>query len=930
MSDAGERERWGRASAQLDELFDLDDEAARAARLAALAQEDPALAAEVTELLAASRAPDALLDRDGVAAAAVLSGTTLSGALPLEPVPADAIPGRIGPWEIVGVLGEGGMGSVFAAERRGEGFVQRAAVKVLHGGLAGLAASALRQRFLEERRILSGLEHPGIARMLDGGMTDDGSPYLAMERVDGTSITEACRARCATVEERLALFLEVCAAVEHAHRQRVVHRDLKPSNVMVDRDGRVKLLDFGIAKLLAPDGALEGAGGERAPTLLRALTPRYAAPEQITGGAVTPATDVHALGVLLFELLAGRLPWEVGDESSYAVEQAVLRDEPARLSRAAIPDASRPEGERLARRLAGDLERIVARALTKEPERRYPSAAELADDLRRHLAGEAVVARGDAPAYRLGRFARRHRTALLAAALALSLAALTALAILQIGHRAGPAAGQPAERAPVVAVLSFAPRGGAEPWLATALSEGVAAELGRTPGISVLASASVAGMGDDEASQGRLRGALGATHAVTGSVESEGETVRVQAALVDLASRRTLWAGHLDGEVGARLAARAELARRLAWELLERLGAATGEPRPAAPPTRDPRAWEAYQRGLAELSGCAPGGVGPEERLAATVQLELAVALDPGFAEAWARLGTVYAKRLFHDAPSADLEERAFAAVQRALALDPRLAEAYLARAQLSWTLSRGFDHARAVADLRRAVELHPSLAEAHLELCKVHFHVGLTDRALAECDRALALDPANRTALGRKLSLLADAGRDAEVAALLAARGGELSPGIRAGLLIDIGRHAEALPLLLGDAGAKRVRDPEFGWPAASRGALERIWAAVALARLGRREEAAAILARAEITAETVEEQSHLHHAFYFAGAAHALLGNREEALRWLERAAAEGYPSYPRFARDADLASLAGEPRFIALLSRLERDRQRWEREL
>lgn len=313
------------------------------------------------------------------------------------------------------------MGRVFLGERRGEGFTQRAAVKLLS---AGVQESLLHQRFLAERGILARLEHPGIARMLDAGVADDGAPYLAMELVEGQTLTQACRLNRATVEERLALFLEVCSAVEYAHRNLVVHRDLKPSNVMVDGAGRVKLLDFGIAKLLAPGGEAPPSQ----PTLLRALTPQYAAPEQVTGGAITTATDVYALGVLLFELLAGRLPYALADQSPFTVEQAIVGAEPVRLPQAAVADASRPEGARLARRLAGDLERIVQRAMAKEPERRYSSVEALASDLHRHLQGRPVEARGDSPVYRMRKFVRRHRLALVLSAVAVA-ALMTALAV---------------------------------------------------------------------------------------------------------------------------------------------------------------------------------------------------------------------------------------------------------------------------------------------------------------------------------------------------------------------------------------------------------------------------------------------------------------------------------------------------------------------
>ena len=368
----------------------------------------------------------------------------------------------------------------------------------------------------------------------------------------------------------------------------------------------------------------------------------------------------------------------------------------------------------------------------------------------------------------------------------------------------------------------------------------------------------------------------------------------------------------------------------MARELVDRLGAPGGPLPAAAPPTRDPRAYEAYQRALAALSGRTAADDGPEQRLEATVQLELAVALDPGFAAAWARLGTVYAQRLFHDAPNPELERRATVAIQRALALDPALPDAYLARAQLVWNLAHGFPHARAVADLRHALELQPSFAEAHRELCKVYLHVGLIDAAAAACDRALALDPADRTALVRKLTALADDGRTAEVERAVAGAGRRSPIRREPGSCCSSASTRRALDLLRPLAAANRAADPEFGWPGSARAALERAWTALALARLGDGAEARALLERAEFSAESFEEQSHLHHAYYAVGAAHARLGNRDEALRWLEKAAAEGYPSWPKFARDSDLAPLAGDPRFAALLARLEADWRRWREEL
>jgi serine/threonine protein kinase/tetratricopeptide (TPR) repeat protein len=330
---------------------------------------------------------------------------------------------RLGPYELIAALGSGGMGTVFLAERRDGQYEQRVALKVARLGMSGGEA---RRRFLLERQILATLDHPNIARLLDGGVTEEGIPFFVMEYVEGEPITEYCSRRSLALGARLDLFLRVCAAVEHAHRRLIVHRDLKPSNIMVTAGGEVKLLDFGIAKLV----------GEDAPALTRSaerfLTPAYAAPEQIRGEAITTATDVYSLGVVLYELLAGRRPFVAAAAASpVALAAAILDEEPPRPSTVASSPEPAPAAEvsRSLRRwrgaLRGDLDTIVLAALKKEPERRYPSAEALADDVSRHRRGLPIKVRPDTLGYRTGKFVARHRAA--AAAAVFVLAALVAV-----------------------------------------------------------------------------------------------------------------------------------------------------------------------------------------------------------------------------------------------------------------------------------------------------------------------------------------------------------------------------------------------------------------------------------------------------------------------------------------------------------------------
>ncbi len=318
---------------------------------------------------------------------------------------------RLGVWQLVSHLADGGMGAVYLAKRADGQYEQTAAVKLLN---PAWVSDEARLRLQRERQILARLAHPHIARLLDGGTADDGVPYLVLEYVDGVPIDAWCRARNLDTPARLRLFLQVCDAVEYAHRNLVVHRDLKPSNILVDPHGTPKLLDFGISKLLQDDGpALTGAHE-------RVLTPAHSSPEQIRGEPVTTAADVYALGVLLYLLLAGRLPYgdtESGSSASIARQILEVQPDPPSAAVRKAGDARNETARRaasLARALAGDLDNIVLTALRKEPERRYPSVRALSLDLQRHLNDEPVAARPDTLTYRTAKFVKRRRWAVIA------------------------------------------------------------------------------------------------------------------------------------------------------------------------------------------------------------------------------------------------------------------------------------------------------------------------------------------------------------------------------------------------------------------------------------------------------------------------------------------------------------------------------------
>jgi non-specific serine/threonine protein kinase/serine/threonine-protein kinase len=398
-------EFWSRVDEVFIAAVELEgDAAARAALVEARCAGDDALLAEERALLAAH-------DQ---------SGGFLGPARRDTPADAATLGTVVGAYRLTAKIGEGGMGDVYRAERADGLFGHAVALKVTRSSLIDPAAAA---RFATERQILATLQHPHIVTLLDGGTLADGRAYLVMELVDGVPITKYCADRTLGLEARLALFRQVCAAAHYAHRHAIVHRDLKPANVLVTADGTAKVLDFGVAKLLAA----EAGAGQTVPGLMPGpLTPNYASPEQLRGLPVTTASDVYALGVLLYELITGTRPYETAGQPLDTVIDLVVRTEPPRPSRAPAGADGPLSWDR--RRVRGDLDAIVLKALAKDPEARYASAEQLADDVARFVDRQPVTAREPSPWYVLRKLASRHRVAAIAGGLAIA-AVVTGLAV---------------------------------------------------------------------------------------------------------------------------------------------------------------------------------------------------------------------------------------------------------------------------------------------------------------------------------------------------------------------------------------------------------------------------------------------------------------------------------------------------------------------
>jgi eukaryotic-like serine/threonine-protein kinase len=404
-----DKERWRQIEAVFAEAVELPEAESRI-YLDKVCATDTELRREVELLLESDRRAQ---QPDGSPVGQAIGQAAAAFAVQMQrDFSASQIGRRIGPYEIVREIGRGGMGSVYQAVRIDEQYIRSVAIKFIAHGMDTSDALA---RFRTERQILATLQHPNIASLLDGGTTTDGQPYIVMEYIEGEPLLEYCEARNLGIHDRIRLFCDLCSAVHHAHQTLVIHRDIKPANVLVTEQGVPKLLDFGIAKLMAPELVAHGARTTK--TLMRRMTPQYASPEQIRGDILTTATDIYSLGVLLYELLTQSSPYRITGHTSQEVERLVCNSEPIRLSAAVHSDP------RLRRQLAGDLENIAAMALRKEPQRRYSSVQQFAVDLERYLAGMPVSAREDTMFYLATKLVRRNLLASAAfALLALSIA----------------------------------------------------------------------------------------------------------------------------------------------------------------------------------------------------------------------------------------------------------------------------------------------------------------------------------------------------------------------------------------------------------------------------------------------------------------------------------------------------------------------------
>ena len=644
--------------------------------------DDPIIVSEVESLLRALHGLGSFLSTPPCVAAQ-------------EVVPDVAVGTRLGAWRITRLMGRGGMGDVYEAERADGSFEQRVAVKLLQRE----AASQL-PRFQAERQILASLDHDGIARLHDGGMSEDGRPYMVMEYIEGRPITDFCTLTHATFEQRLGLFMQVCSAVAFAHRSRIVHRDLKPSNILVTADGVVKLLDFGIAKLL--DAQLARITQASAVP----MTPICAAPEQLTGQPITSATDVYALGLLLFELLTGTHPWMGTDTPMLQAMRTVLERPAPIASRAAETHVPSPVPVRLIR---GDLDAIVAKALRKEPEHRYSTVTALELDVARVLRREAIQAREGARLYVVGHTLRRYRW--------LAAGATAVLISLAAGLGAAHWLAQRALQASVahtVAVVGFnnLSQKDTDAWLAAALTEMLGTELSAVDIVQIVPDDIVrdalkglkrTGTSDYDADTlARLGEHLGADYVLNGSyfLTSTGENPRLRLDIALRSVRTGMRVATLSQQ--ADLADLTGLVREAGVSLRGKLAvkAETGESfallANAQPPSVD----------VARRIGVAHDNMQHYQASRATNELLEAIAESPGYAPAYLDLSEAWSAIGYRQKAIAAAEQ----AASRAGTLPPQMrlrVDAVLQTAKYQW--------AKAADDWNALVKLGPAVLEYRL-----------------------------------------------------------------------------------------------------------------------------------------------------------------------------------------------------------------------
>jgi serine/threonine protein kinase/TolB-like protein len=871
--DRDSRERW---------LGDLSSEHVAllpALRQALLVDDDPALTAELF----------ATVPRAGCDATAATILT--SGLQPGQ---------RIGPYQLVRELGTGGMAVVWLAQRADGAFRREVALKL---PLLSRLRRDLAERFAREREILAQLEHPNIARLYEAGVAADGLPYLALEYVEGQPLTAWCDEHQYSVRERLKLFLQVLDAVQYAHACHVIHRDLKPSNILVTAAGQVRLLDFGVAKLL--DEGEEADRTDLTRVYGRVLTPDYASPEQLRNDAVGASSDIYALGVVLYELLVGNRPYRIKTDSSQlplerAIEAAQIRRPSAQVQApAAVVRATTQH--KLMRRLRGDLDAIVLKALAKQPEDRYPTATAFADDLQRYLSGEPIEARPARLTYRLGKLVLRHRLAtgatavLLGAAIALTVVGRNGWLTARLypeGLGTNMAAVRTTDKS--IAVLPFVDlsEGRNQEYFSDGLSEELIDRLARTGDLRVIARTSSFQFKGRNEDVRQIARKLGVASVLEGSVRKAGSTIRVTAQLIRGSDGSHLWSQTYDRDLTDVFRVQDDICGTVVNALQAAL---TGDPHANPASERNIEAYNAFLQGWYYYQRATQ-----DDLRKSVASYREALRLDPQYARAWAELARAYIRQgnwQWETVQSAYRKARE--AAERALAIDPDQAIAHRVLGYIYWDYDLNRDAGQ--AEFKKSRELDPSDADGLSALTVVALAFGRIDEAVELKRRNAEADPLNALMLDDLGSLYLDANRPADAERAIR-RALALNPGYTGGhcnlgqVLLARGQPELALEEMRRETDqAARASCLPFAY-----------WA------LGHYADADAA------TRLLIDQYADVNS--YGIAQLYAFEGKTDSAFEWLERSYRQRDLGLTMIKVDYLLRGLRGDPRFGTLLSRLK----------
>ena len=658
---------------------------------------------------------------------------------------------RLGAYKLVRRVGRGGMAAVFLAVRADEEYQKEVAVKLVQ---PGLDSQDVLNRFRNERQTLASLEHPNIVRLLDGGSAAEGLPFLVMEYVEGSPIDEYCDRHKLSVDERLRLFGEVCDAVQFAHEKLVIHRDLKPTNILVMADGTPKLLDFGIAKVLNPESS---QGWLATQTGLRCMTPAYASPEQTQGKPVTPQTDVYSLGVVLYELLTGHRPYRLTQHSPAEIERAICEQEPetpsTAVSRVETDTSSdgktitrtpemvsltrEGEPDRLRRRLRGDLDNIVLKALQKEPQQRYGSVAEFSQDIGRHLQHQPVKARPSTFAYRASKFVQRHKTEVSAAvAVLLVVFAAAAFAFNAGGIRNRLGTGSSQTRIQSMAVIPLANISGdpAQQYFSDGITDALITDLAEMGSLKVISRTSSMQYKQTKKTLPEIGHELNVDGIIEGTVQRSGDRVLITASLIQAATGKHVWTRSYERDVRDVFTLERQVAKDIARQAHAEL-TTEKQAQLSGPHLANPEALDAYLRGNYYLTR-AQWSVSEDEKRMAAQYFQQAIDADSNLVPAYIGLANAHAELARGSNEDTTIRKRA---AEKALALDPNSSEAWEILGHIKWY---AFDWAEAEKDYRRAVALNPNYASSICGLATLLAAEGRLDEALREGEISQELNP--------------------------------------------------------------------------------------------------------------------------------------------------------------------------------------------